>query len=221
MTDKQIIYNVNVSKCEYYKEFSVPNEDCDEYNDVCECSITESAFCFDECNHNCYYKQLKRKEQECEELKKTSCKFKNYCTCDIEKLLQTLTEIKEIAEREVKHAPDGETFARPEIKQILQKISKCEVGNKLNSNIERMNEQNEKLHNENKELKLYIKEDLVPHTQIYIGLINRIKQQMKTILMVSTNGKYRPVKNSTKEQCYQVLGNIQDLLKTNIITTMN
>ena len=41
---------------------------------------------------------------------------------------------------------------------------------------------------------------------------------MKTILMVSNNGKYRPVKNSTKEQCYQVLGNIQELLKTNIIT---
>ena len=93
-----------------------------------------------------------------------------------------------------------------------------ELRNKLNSNIERMNEQNEKLHNENKELKSYIKEDLVPHTQIYIGLINRIKQQMKTILMVKTNGKYRPVKNSTKEQCYQILGNIQELLKTNIMT---
>ena len=37
--------------------------------------------------------------------------------------------------------------------------------------------------------------------------------------MVPTNGKYRPVKNSKKEQCYQILGNIQELLKTNIITT--
>ena len=59
-----------------------------------------------------------------------------------------------------------------------------------------MNEQNEKLHNQIQELKSYIKEDLVPHTQIYIGLINRITQQMKT---------------------YKVLGNIQELLKTNII----
>ena len=41
----------------------------------------------------------------------------------INKYEQTLTEIKKIAEREVKHAPDGETFSRPEIKQILQKIS--------------------------------------------------------------------------------------------------
>ena len=40
---------------------------------------------------------------------------------------QTLTEIKKLAEREVKRAPDGETFARPENKQILQKISECEV----------------------------------------------------------------------------------------------
>ena len=46
------------------------------------------------------------------------------------------------------------------------KEQECEeLRNKLNSNIERMNEQNEKLHNENKELKSYIKEDLVPHTK--------------------------------------------------------
>ena len=47
----------------------------------------------------------------------------------IEKIKQTLTEIKNIAEREVKRAPDGETFARPEIKQILQKISEVEDAN--------------------------------------------------------------------------------------------
>ena len=43
------------------------------------------------------------------------------------KIFKTLTKIKEIAEKQVKRAPDGETFARPEIKQILQKISECEV----------------------------------------------------------------------------------------------
>lgn len=158
MTDKQMI----IDGCEF-------QSDCIEYKDISYltsmpiCAIYElSIACYDKVNKCKYYKlykQLKRKEQECEELT-----------------------------------------------------------NKLNSNIERMNAQNEKLHNENKELKSYIKEDLVPHTQIYVGLINRIKQQMKTILMVSTNGKYRPVKNSTKEQCYQILGNIQELLKTNIIT---
>ena len=154
MDDKQIIiHNVDVSECTYSKIGIDKKCYCEQdlYDDG------TPVFTCDECT-NCYYKQLKRKEQECDQLR-----------------------------------------------------------NKLNSNIERMNEQNEKLHNENKELKLYIKEDLVPHTQIYIGLINKIKQQMKTILMVLNNGKYRPVKNSTKEQCYQVLGNIQELLKTNII----
>ena len=155
---KIIINNVDVSECEFFEECEIKINDS-------ECLAHSRHFyegtfydCCDE-HPDCYYKQLKRKEQECEQLR-----------------------------------------------------------NKLNSSIERMNAQNEKLHNENKELKSYIKEDLVPHVQIYIGLINRIKQQMKTILMVKTSGKYRPVKNSTKEQCYQILGNIQELLKTNIIT---
>ena len=81
-------------------------------------------------------------------------------------------------------------------KKWKRREQECEqLRNKLNSNIEKMNEQNEKLHNE----------------------IQVIRQLMKNILMVQTNGKYRPVKNSTKEQCYQVLGNIQELLGTNII----
>ena len=154
---KIIINNVDVSECEFFEECEIKINDS-------ECLAHSRHFyegtfydCCDE-HPDCYFKQLKIKEKECEQLR-----------------------------------------------------------NKLNSNIERMNEQNEKLHNENKELKSYIKEDLVPHTQMYIGLIKRIKQQMKSILMVLNNGKYRPVKNSTKEQCYQVLGNIQELLKTNII----
>ena len=133
---KIIINNVDVSECEHvcvstslFKEKTYVK--CSafflENNDSC-CDCTD--------NPNCYYKQLKRKEKECEELR-----------------------------------------------------------DKLNSNIEKMNAQNEKLHNE----------------------IQVIRQQMKTILMVSNNGKYKPVKNSTKEQCYQVLGNIQELLGTNII----
>lgn len=86
---------------------------------------------------------------------------------------------------------------REQNEYIQAKEQECEqLRNKLNLNIERMNEENEKLHNE----------------------IQVIRQQMKTILMVSNNGKYRPVKNSTKEQCYQILGNIQELLKTNIMT---
>ena len=90
------------------------------------------------------YLDNKAKEQECERWKKeiinrnekieelrfsVSDLTNRLCDLNAEKsfrivdLEQTLTEIKEIAEREVKRAPDGETFARPEIKQILQKIS--------------------------------------------------------------------------------------------------
>lgn len=108
MTDKQIIIDgVDISKCKHY----------DEVFNYCDQSyLGEGGLLKNtknpkrcECSPNCYYKQLKRKEKECEELK------------------QTLVKIKEIAEKEVKHAPDGETFSRPEIKQILQKISECEV----------------------------------------------------------------------------------------------
>lgn len=56
------------------------------------------------------YKQLKRKEQECEELK------------------QTLTEIKDIAEEEVHTRmlfADKKSFC--DFNKILQKISECEV----------------------------------------------------------------------------------------------
>ena len=45
------------------------------------------------------------------------------------KYLQTLAEIKEIALSVTGYFPDGEIFARPEIEQILQKISECEVEN--------------------------------------------------------------------------------------------
>ena len=74
-------------------------------------------------------KQLKRKEQECEELKHKVELMMDCESCKVDEYKQTLTEIKDIAEKQVKRAPDGETFARPEIKQILQKISECEVNN--------------------------------------------------------------------------------------------
>ena len=84
----------------------------------------------------------KAKEQECEALQKIINEAKN-SSLDLQSFLvgeaiqneyeqqldqlkQTLAEIKEIAEKQVKRAPDGETFARPEIKQILQKISEVE-----------------------------------------------------------------------------------------------
>ena len=64
MTDKQIIIDgVDVSRCEYYNK---DDKTCREVNGNYETDICE----FDKCeNSNCYYKQLKRKEQECKELR--------------------------------------------------------------------------------------------------------------------------------------------------------
>lgn len=58
MTDKQIIIDsIDVSGCEFYKGYCRIAALCDYSGHLCE--VTS----------NCYYKQLKRKEQECEELK--------------------------------------------------------------------------------------------------------------------------------------------------------
>ena len=102
MTDKQIIIDgVDISKCKHY----------DEVFNYCDQSyLGEGGLLKNtknpkrcECSPNCYYKQLKRKGQECEKLK------------------QTLREIKEIAEEDFNHTC-WETYAR-QLKQILQKIS--------------------------------------------------------------------------------------------------
>jgi len=59
MTDKQIIIDgCDVSGCEFLRNCIIP----DNYG----CKIDDSLCCD---VGNCYYKQLKRKEQECEELK--------------------------------------------------------------------------------------------------------------------------------------------------------
>lgn len=87
-------------------------------------------------------KQLKAKEQECEELKEDRERWKsnfNGKVSAIEELLQqldqfkvknikiskTLAEIKEIADKDFRHTA-WEEYAK-QLKQILQKISECEV----------------------------------------------------------------------------------------------
>ena len=54
MIDKQII---DVTKCIHFDKTYIPNG--------CTC------YWDGECNHECYYKRLKHKEQECERLKQT------------------------------------------------------------------------------------------------------------------------------------------------------
>ena len=136
MTDKQIIIdNVDVSGCEY-----IDKDSC--------CNLFE-GFIGTPCSsyhfRNCHYKQLKRKEQECERLKEQIKKhnddmFKNppekrfYCKgCTLpyisKKFKATLTEIKEIAETISLPMGTGKSSNRVILaKQILQKISEVDNG---------------------------------------------------------------------------------------------
>ena len=73
MTNKQIIIDgVDVSKCKYF--------DCDSIKCKAEYYVRHGYEIveYDSCreNPNCYYKQLKRKEQECNKLKQTLADIK-------------------------------------------------------------------------------------------------------------------------------------------------
>ena len=100
MTDKQtIIDGVDISRCKHY----------DEVFNYCDQSyLGEGGLLKNtknpkrcECSPNCYYKQLKRKEQECEELQNKFLELngKAYSnSLKLDKLKRTLIEIKKIAE---------------------------------------------------------------------------------------------------------------------------
>ena len=129
MTDKQIINGVDIGWCKNYNEAN--SKDC------------ETLYICKE-NPNCYYKQLKRKEQECERLTSKCSQLEeeikdwqkeveriqfigSYGIMDEvkknTKLEQTLTEIKKIADNYTKRNYADFKFA---LQQILQKISEVE-----------------------------------------------------------------------------------------------
>ena len=145
MTDKQIIDEMiekigfDVQQCGYLKII----KDALNYPEI---GGTFTAF---ECNlysrdcdfiERCRYKQLLRKEQECEELKHKIELMIDCASCKVDKIKQTLAEIKEIAEVEIEcktYEIENDCFNETRckalnehidfIKQILQKISECEV----------------------------------------------------------------------------------------------
>ena len=131
MTDKQIIIDgVDVSGC----EFLTKTRHCKAHISI---MGTDTNKC--KCFSNCYYKQLKRKEQECEKLKEELEAVYDDCkgcpTCnealynanlyakEYRKLKQTLADIKNFLEFEF----FGKNIWAKEI--ILQRISECEVKN--------------------------------------------------------------------------------------------
>lgn len=171
MTDKQIIIDgVDVSGCEYFED-----EEClNPSETVVNC----------EASPNCYYKQLKAKEQECEELKiyiesnEQQVKEVETLVMDNDRLINELDLLK--AENE-------------ELKKIIERLDvpKHEV----------------------------IDMDIALENEKLKQTLTEIETEMRKILMVGNgiDGKYRPVKNSSKQDCYQVLGKIQEILGTNQI----
>ena len=136
MTDKHIIDEVDVRECNCYIE--------GERGMTC-----VGTFISSNCskNPNCYYKQLKRKEQECnklyiqleadeeyhKEMENTLRKIiKNKRERNLElykennKLKQTIKEIKEIIKENFYFLDCDYRWI---LEQILQKISECEVKN--------------------------------------------------------------------------------------------
>ena len=145
---KQKIDGIDVSGC---KNFSCGI--CEEENKIPKTINHFTADC--RMYPNCYYKQLKRKEQECEELKTwfvdeqiDNDKLQQLYQdehCDNLKLKQTLAETKEIAEKVYNDCDDcyRDVDTNCDVdcidctlggkaklaEQILQKISECEVKN--------------------------------------------------------------------------------------------
>ena len=126
MSDKPIIIDgVDVSGCKKYE------------HEIVRCNATLKNMCFcggrctDKKNADCYFKQLKRKEQECNKYK------------------QTLAEIEEIAMC-IMDDDLEESSAYYNAKQILQKISEHDVENKYNTkDIRHINEKNQEYIAEN------------------------------------------------------------------------
>lgn len=146
MTDKEIIIDgVNVRECEciiedyYYQQANNLENGYKHIKNVCELGESGSEyynlFCKD--NPNCNYKQLKRKEQECEELKEIIQRHDNDNKAllkEVEDELceyyrrdrECITDIKEIAEKDFNHTC-WETYAS-QLKQILQKLARLYNG---------------------------------------------------------------------------------------------
>ena len=130
MTDKQIIIDgVDISKCKHY----------DEVFNYCDQSyLGEGGLLKNtknpkrcDCSPNCYYKQLKRKERECDMWKNltvdngaVALKYQQ----QLDQLKQILAEIKEIAEI-INDRTMVASYICDHLDKILQKISDYRVEN--------------------------------------------------------------------------------------------
>lgn len=92
MTEEIIIDGVDVSRCVSFDKLNGLNICC--YSDTREDEIPFANFCVE--NKDCNFKQLKRKEQECEELKEKQKELLHDCnSCKFHLYKQALDEIEE------------------------------------------------------------------------------------------------------------------------------
>ena len=117
------LYITYISKCSYF--IFTDEHYCEECSSEFGCAVCDER-------KTCYYKQLARKEQECERLKhdndyevgaleKTIYNLK----AEYSKLKQAFAEIKEIAN--ICSFTDSSELLLSRIGQILQLINECEV----------------------------------------------------------------------------------------------
>lgn len=99
MTDKQIIKdNIDISKCKHYdEEFDY----CDQ-SYLGEGGLLKNTKNPKRCEYspNCYYKQLKRKEQECDMLKKEKAEIKKYLGISHKTILERLEELTDFRDKD-------------------------------------------------------------------------------------------------------------------------
>ena len=115
MTDKQIIIDgVDVSGCEFYNK---DDKTCREVNGKYDTDICE----FDKCeNSNCNYKQLKRKEQEYEELKGRLKYIINE-----NKVLKDCATDEDIDIVALKNYISTLEFSNDQLKDVIKKYEEC------------------------------------------------------------------------------------------------
>lgn len=153
MSDKEkIIHGVDVSKCEFYdkdkgycltlkmnpKGFKNPScfsgdfQECIQENKIC-----PNTFCHN--NSNCYYKQLSRKTQEYEELKRKVELMMDCPDCKVDEYKKALEEIEEIIKSSTKDFShiDWEakaSHALTAVDKISDIINKAKDGNDEENN---------------------------------------------------------------------------------------
>lgn len=111
MTDKIIIDGVDVSGCEYFDK-----------NEYYTCT-SENTFDCEECPI-CYYKQLQRKEQECEELKQNNIQLNNKFLREEIKNAELTVKIHNFARANSRQADNANSLGKQMLiyKQALKKI---------------------------------------------------------------------------------------------------